>query len=238
MTAKFRHELKYFVNYRDYYILRSRLSGILKHDGNADENGAYSIRSLYFDDLGNRALFEKQSGVLSRDKFRIRLYNGASDVIKLEKKSRRGQYVYKTGCRVNKGWVSRLLDNEITALDVLNKPVESVVREFILRVQYSNLRPAVIVDYDREAYISALGNVRITFDMNLRTGLSSHNIFDNNIPTIDVLERPVHIMEVKYDEFLPEYILKALRGVTNTRYAISKYVMCRKYTKTNSWEDN
>lgn len=238
MTAKFRHELKYFVNYRDYYILRSRLSGILKHDGNADEDGAYSIRSLYFDDLSNRALFEKQSGVLSRDKFRIRLYNGASDVIKLEKKSRRGQYVYKTGCRVNKGWVSSLLDNEITALDVLNQPAESVVREFIRRVQHSNLRPAVIVDYDREAYISALGNVRITFDMNLRTGLSSHDIFDNNIPTIDVLERPVHIMEVKYDEFLPEYIFKALRGVTNTRYAISKYVMCRKYTKTNSWEDN
>ena len=100
-----------------------------------------------------------------------------------------------------------------------------------------NFKPIVIVDYFREAYISDINNIRITFDKELRTGLNLTDIF-NKGPTVDVMEEPKMILEIKYDHFLPDYLRQMLQISSSQRYAISKYVICRKYTKQNNWEDN
>ena len=81
----FRHEFKYYINYGEYESLRRRLKYVLKPDVYANEQGDYHIRSLYFDDVHNSALYEKQAGILSREKFRIRIYNLSDSVIKLKK---------------------------------------------------------------------------------------------------------------------------------------------------------
>jgi hypothetical protein len=45
-------------------------------------------------------------------------------------------------------------------------------------MKWDLLKPKTIVDYTREAYVYPVGNVRITFDKSIRTGIYSKNLFD------------------------------------------------------------
>jgi len=231
----FRHEFKYFINYFEYEILRRKLKIVLKNDKFADENGDYHIRSLYFDDVNNNALYEKQSGILTRKKYRIRIYNLKDDVIKLEKKERRGQFIHKTSYSITKGEYQKIINNDIEFMRDSNNPL---LTEFYFDIIAFKYKPNVIVDYIREAYILDINNIRITFDKFLQTGLNNVNIFDKNIAVVDVIEEPKMILEVKYDHFLPDYLRNLLQISSSQRWAISKFVMCKKFTKLNSWEDN
>jgi len=231
----FRHEFKYYINYFEYEALRRRLAAVLKRDKFSNENGDYHIRSLYFEDINNTALFEKQAGVLSRKKYRIRIYNIEDNVIKLEKKSRIGQFINKESASITREEFDKIIDNNISFLrDSSNK----LLIEFYFDIMAYKYKPEVIVDYIREAYVWDTNNIRITFDKYLKTGLYDTNIFDKNIPTIDVIEEPKMILEIKYDHFLPDFIRYLLQMDSSQRWAISKYVICRKFTKLNSWEDN
>jgi len=227
----FRHEFKYYINYFEYHTLRNRLKAVLKMDKFADENGNYHIRSLYFDDIKNEALFEKQAGVLERNKYRIRIYNLEDNIIKLESKKRVGQFISKTSQIITKKEYNFILNNE-------SFKSEGLLNKFLLDKQTQILKPKVIVDYVREAYVSDINNIRITFDKELKTGLYKTDIFDKELPMIDVIEEPKMILEIKFDNFLPDFIKNLLQIDTNQRYAISKYTICRKFTKENSWEDN
>jgi len=115
---------------------------------------------------------------------------------------------------------------------------EGLLNRFLLDKQTQILKPKVIVDYVREAYVSDINNIRITFEKELKTGLYKTDIFDKELPMIDVIEEPKMILEIKFDNFLPDFIKNLLQIDTNQRYAISKYTICRKFTKENSWEDN
>lgn len=85
-----RHEVKHEINYSDMLVIRHRLSTVAYPDPYAI-NGKYHIRSLYFDDLSDKALMDKLNGVSFREKFRIRYYNGDTSVILLEKKTKINQ---------------------------------------------------------------------------------------------------------------------------------------------------
>lgn len=231
----FRHEFKYFINYFEYEALKRRLSSVLKDDSFADEKGEYSVRSLYFDDIENTALFEKQAGILTRKKYRIRIYNINDNMIKLEKKSRIGQFINKEVASLSRKEYDKILAKEI---DFLKESDNALLKEFYFDMVAYRYTPKVIVDYVREAYTWHVNNIRITFDKNLRTGLENIDIFDKNLPTVDVIEEPKMILEIKYDHFLPDFIRNLLQVHSSQRWAISKYVMCRKFRKVNSWEDN
>ena len=231
----FRHELKYYINYFEYEALKRRLASILKRDKYADDNGDYHIRSLYFDDEFSSALFEKQAGILQREKFRIRIYNLQDNIIKLEKKSRVGQFIHKESATISKEQYGKIVNNNI---EFLKESSNKLFNELYFHIKAKNLKPTVIVDYVREAYVYNINNIRITFDKQLRSGLHNVDIFDKSMPTIDVIEKPLHILEIKYDHFLPDFIKNLLQIKSSQRYAISKYVICRKFTKNNSWEDN
>ena len=231
----FRHEFKYYINYFEYELLRRRLKSVLKSDEYSDENGEYHIRSLYFDDMKNTALFEKQAGVLTRKKYRIRIYNINCNVIKLEKKSRVGQFIHKESASLTKNEFTKIMNGDIA---FLKSKDNKLFTEFYIDKVINGYKPNVIVDYVREAYIHKLNNIRITFDKSLKTGLYETDIFNPNIPTVDVIEEPKMILEIKFDHFLPDYIKNILQISSSQRYAISKFVICRKFTKVNSWEDN
>ena len=213
----FRHELKYYINYFEYESLRTKLKCILDNDKFSGSTGDYHIRSLYFDDLHNSALYEKQAGVLTRQKFRIRIYNYSDDVIKLEKKSRIGQFINKESARLTLQEYHMVRDQEY---GFLRASKNSLFNEFYFHLTSNKLKPDVIVDYVREAYISKLSNIRITFDKNLRTGLSSTDLFDRAVPTIDVIERPVLVLEIKYDNFLPNHLRNILQSVSYTHLTL------------------
>ena len=63
---KFRHELKHYINMSDYMAIKNRLTQIMRLDKNANQNNEYKIRSLYFDNLNDKALMEKINGINRR----------------------------------------------------------------------------------------------------------------------------------------------------------------------------
>lgn len=231
---KYRHELKYYVNQHQYHIIRQRLKGIMSSDQHAGATGEYHIRSLYFDDIDNKALYEKLSGVKDRVKYRIRIYNLGEKVIHFEKKIKMGDYIAKIKEPITKQMVDAIM---IGNYEVLNQPDKPLLYELYCEMKYMLLRPKVIVDYVREAYTSFNGNVRITFDKQLRTGLNELDIFDPNICTVNAIDDNLIVFEVKYDEYLPEYIRAAIQHEGLIRQSNSKYVICRKFSKYNTWED-
>ena len=230
-----RHEHKYYINYFEYETLSRRLKHVLKRDKHADGNGEYHIRSLYFDDLYNSALFEKQAGMLNRKKYRIRIYNLQDGIIKMEKKSKRDRFISKESVQITLDEYRRVMKNDVLFMKDSRYPL---LREFYIDSVLKGYRPKVIVDYVREAFVWGTGNIRITFDKKLRTGLFNTDIFDGNVATINALDEPSMILEIKFDHFLPSFIKDILQIGSSERYAISKYVICRKYTKLNLWEDN
>ena len=221
-----RHELKYFITPAEMSVLRGVLTPVMQLDPNGNENNEYHIRSLYFDTINDDALEEKIAGVGNRKKYRMRIYNFSDKVIKLECKSKYGDLISKQSVSIPRDLAEQLIAGDPEGLQRMRHPLlHDVYREMKTRL----LRPAVIVDYVREAYIHPAEDVRITFDKQLRTGLYSHDIFNPSIPTYPVFDDPVEILEVKFNEFLPTYIQAILSGVTAQRSAISKYTWCRRY---------
>ena len=221
-----RHEYKYFITPAELTALRGLLRPVLPCDPNGDEHNEYHIRSLYFDTANDDALNEKIAGVGLRKKYRIRIYNFSSRVIKLECKSKYGDLISKQSVSIPRDLAEQLIAGDPEGLQRMRHPLfHDVFREMRTRL----LRPAVIVDYVREAYIHPAQEVRITFDKQLRTGLFSHDMFNPDIPTYPVFDDPVEILEVKYDEFLPTYLQAILSGITAQRSAVSKYTHCRRY---------
>ena len=221
-----RHELKYHITPAELTVLRGVLAPVMQLDPNGNENNEYHIRSLYFDTINDDALEEKIAGVGNRKKYRIRIYNFSDRVIKLECKSKYGDLISKQSVTIPRELADQLIAGDPEGLQRMRHPLlHDVYREMKTRL----LRPAVIVDYVREAYIHNAEEVRVTFDKQLRTGLFSSDMFNKDLPTYPVFDDPVEILEVKYDEFLPSYIQSILSGITAQRSAVSKYTWCRRY---------
>ena len=181
----FRHEIKYYINFFEYHNLRLRLNKVLRHDKYGDVDGNYHIRSLYFDDIKSSALFEKQSGVLTRKKYRIRIYNLNDDVIKLERKNRVGQFINKESVSITREEYNKIINNDIDFLYESKKPL---LVQFYFEIKENLVKQDVIVDYTREAYVSDISNIRITLDKDLRTGLTNTDLFNKVAPTIKALD--------------------------------------------------
>lgn len=226
-SVSLRHELKYYINYRDYVLLRSSLKALISPDPNADGNNSYHVRSLYFDDIYETALLEKIAGNDSRYKYRIRIYNFQDNVIKFEKKFKVGQYVGKDSISLTRDEYERIMAGDF---DFLKDRNEQLAKEIYLEMKMYLLRPRVIVDYVREAYVSPFENCRITFDKDLRAGHMLNDIFDPQTPVMPMYDTGVMVLEVKFNRYLPEFIRRVLNNINAAdRCAISKYVICRKY---------
>ncbi|HPR42490.1 MAG TPA: polyphosphate polymerase domain-containing protein [Candidatus Methanofastidiosa archaeon] len=228
-----RHELKYNLNTLQYHILRKKLEKVLRLDPHAGPDGLYHIRSLYFDDFRNRALYEKQAGISRRKKYRIRIYNFTDNVIKLECKNKLDQYISKESATLTREETDRILAGDV---DFLKERDNRLLTAFYLEHKRNLLRPNVIVDYYREAYVHPVGNVRITFDMGLHTGMNSKDLFSKDVCTVGIDDHPI-ILEIKYDNLLPEMVRGLLPGTIQPRSAIGKFVMRKRFTKCNDWED-
>lgn len=221
---KFRHELKHEISLSDRLAVAARLSAVAKRDLNSID-GKYEIRSLYFDNIKDKALLEKVNGVNFREKFRLRCYNGDTSYIVLEKKSKINGLCNKVSTVISEDEVRKILADDI---DFMAKSDRALMCELYSKMKSQCLRPKTIVDYTREAFTYAPGNVRVTLDYNIRTGINSKDFLNPNCVTVPVAEN-ITVLEVKWDEFLPEIIRDAvsLKGTRST--AFSKYAVCRIY---------
>ena len=230
----YRHELKYIINSGWYQILRQRLKAAMKPDPHGDR-GVYRITSLYFDDVFRSAYNDKALGLDVRKKYRIRYYGLSPDFIRLEVKEKKGDMVCKRSVPLSYEQYRGILKGE---RDFLQQP-NSAAEEFYASDRLVRLSPAVLVDYVREAYVCPAGNVRITFDMQLKTSpqldpLGEKADFYNAFDGGEI------ILEVKYDRFIPDHIQALLSGIPMTRESVSKFVLCSDKTlevaKCNYWQ--
>jgi hypothetical protein len=221
---KLRHELKHCISVSDYIALRQRLRAVTKQDSHVDANGKYKIRSLYFDNLDDKALKEKINGENNREKFRIRYYNDDLNYIKLEKKSKINGLCAKKSVRLTKEQCEQIINGDIQWMMNSEDPL---LVELYTKMNFQQLKPKTLVDYIREPYIYKPGNVRITIDSDIKTGLNSKELFNKDVATMRTRNDNIIILEVKFDEFLPE-IIKDIVQVNNRQYsAFSKYAVCR-----------
>lgn len=228
MALKIRHELKYYINTAQYEVLARMLRALLDRDSHADENAEYHIRSLYFDTVFDDALLDKVAGTQNRDKYRIRIYNCSDSLIRMECKSKFDNYIAKRQAVISRDLCEQLIAGDPTGLENTSS---GLLREVFREMRLSLLRPVVIVDYVREAYMHPVEDVRITFDKQLRTGLFSHDLFNPRLPTIPPLSTDLIILEVKFNQFLPQYLKEVLSLAAgwSQRSAISKYTLCRRF---------
>jgi hypothetical protein len=210
----------------DALVIRSRLSCVLRTDKNAGPDGRYHIRSLYFDTPGDKALVEKMEGLPLKEKFRFRFYNHNHGFIRLEKKIKHYNKTAKLNVRLDKERVQDILRGNILFLKDADQPL---LREFYLKLRTERLEPKTIVDYMREAYHYPAGNVRVTIDSDIRTSVSSLDLFDAALPNAKAMDSRICVLEVKYDGFLPEFIQDIVQLNKCTSAAFSKYAACRLY---------
>ena len=221
---QYRHEWKHEISAFDVLCLRQRLSAVMAPDPHG-VGGRYFVRSLYFDDLRDTALREKLDGVSRREKFRLRCYNGDDSYLVLEKKSKMGGLCAKTQARLTRSQAEALLAGD---MDALRDSPHPLVQELCAKMRTRSLRPKTIVDYTREPFVFAPGNVRVTLDYDIRTGLGCTDFFDFHCPTIPAGDAPA-ILEVKWDEYLPTVIRDLVQVPSTRSSAFSKYAACRIY---------
>jgi hypothetical protein len=209
----------------DYTVLASRIRSVLPRDRHATDAGEYNVRSLYFDTPDNRALREKISGTDRREKFRIRRYPGGMERIALEKKIKIGGLCNKKSEILSTAECQRIIAGDI---DWIGNDDRQLLLEFYSKLRGQLLHPKVIVEYIREPFIFPAGNVRITFDRDIRTGLHRADFLDDSVPLIPAGDEII-LLEVKYDEYIPSFITDLLQIGSRRAAACSKYAIARSY---------
>ena len=219
---KYRNELKYYINTADCMELRSKLKHIAKQDSHASPDGRYKVRSLYFDNYEDKAVTEKLSGQSRREKFRIRYYNGDTSFIRLEKKGKINRGCYKQSAIVTAEQCGEIINGRY---DSLLSQESQLSAELYAKIKFQNLRPKIIVDYMREAYIYPAGNVRVTIDSDIRSSSNISEFLNSDIPTIPAANSIV--LEIKFDDFMPDIIAGILQINSRSMTEFSKYVVSR-----------
>lgn len=220
----YRHEIKHFITPADAVSIRQSLSAVASIDAHAQKEGAYRIRSLYFDDLQNTALWEKLDGVNERRKFRIRYYNADLSYIMLECKMKRDNVGCKLQQRLTEDELRRIIEGDITWMAASGKPL---LVALYVEMKTKGLRPKCVVEYMRVPFVYGPGNVRVTIDWNIRTGPPGQ-FMDPRGLTLPVDGDPM-LLEVKWDEYLPSIIRRATALKSRGPTAFSKYAACRVY---------
>lgn len=221
---QFRHEVKHEISRHDMLILRQRLRVVMKPDSHA-VNGKYEVRSLYFENLDDKTLREKLDGVDIREKYRIRLYNNDQSIIFLQRKFKHGDLGYKKSAILTPGQAQAIANGDI---GWMSDSTDEVIRCFYTCIVSEGLKAKVIVDYTREPFVFGPGNVRVTLDYNIRTGLGYTDFLNPSCVTIPVKDSPC-ILEVKWDNYLPNVIRDAIQLDGRRRAAYSKYAASRMY---------
>ncbi|MBQ6929696.1 MAG: polyphosphate polymerase domain-containing protein [Oscillospiraceae bacterium] len=220
---EFRVENKYLVTDADLAVIKARLKTVMKQDVHQDGD-CYTIRSLYFDDINDNCMKENDGGVDQRKKYRIRIYDPKGDFIRLEIKEKQRSVTKKYSCRITREESEMIMNGTIPLTFDSRKPLN----ELKLQMRCAKMMPKTIIEYERTAFVHPVGNVRITFDRNIAASRYCDSFFDERTHSlVPVLPAGVHVLEVKYDEFLPDFIAAQLETGILRQTAFSKYYLGR-----------
>lgn len=206
-------------------MLRQHLSAILKYDSYAGENGKYEIHSMYFDDYKDICARENVSGESKRFKYRIRYYNDNFDRLYLEKKEKINSYCYKKKCAISMEEYKSIMDGK--ALDVFWNVDSPLIKEFCINIITKRFVPRVIINYEREAFVEDISDIRITLDYNISASDEFDRFLNGDYFKIPVLEKRKHVLEVKFNDLLPSYVRAVLQANILQQQSFSKYYLGR-----------
>ena len=223
MNKKYRHEVKYIVPETELCMIKNQIRYICQLDKHVKENGMYHISSLYFDDYKNTAFYANQEGINPRKKYRIRIYDNNMDNAYLERKEKQGDMIHKDSCKCSKGKIQEILMQELEMWDIN----EDLKKDFWLEWNNNILRPKIIISYDRVPYVYPVGNVRITFDMNISASADLLNFGSDKLHVRPLMPYGKQLIEVKWDEMLPDVIYNIVSQQRMHRIAFSKYFLGR-----------
>tara|TARA_B110000037_G_C17081502_1_gene490168 strand:- start:112 stop:843 length:732 start_codon:yes stop_codon:yes gene_type:complete len=228
-----RQEYKYYISNEELFFLRNSLKTFMKLDENVNKGEKfYTITSLYFDTPYNDNFNEKVDGIYSREKFRIRKYS-TSNIIKFESKKKIENVIEKKSEVINQNIASCLINGNF---NILNDKSEFLKKSYI-NLKSRGLRAKNISEYEREAYYLPYGNIRITFDLNLRTYNSDIDFLQIKNSSIPIFFDKINILEIKFSSPLPEHLKYVLSKIVANRCAISKFVLGQKYINFSPWQD-
>ncbi len=222
---KYRHEMKYLISNAQLGTIRNQLEHLMNVDKNANAAGAYNIRSIYFDDYNNSCFYENENGTSPREKFRIRIYNHSLDRISLECKRKENGKIHKTSCLLNIDDAKTLISGQY--MRNIGEQSE-LLKKLTYLMMTRGYKPVVIVEYDRIPYVYRTGNVRITLDRGISTSSDLSHFFEKDIPKRPIMQTGQQLLEVKYDELIPDHIYNSLQLDHLRQITFSKYYLCRK----------
>ena len=222
-TDVYRHELKYYINPREARALANCLKLYMRPDEHSGAGG-YWIRSLYFDSMDNQDYNSKMMGCTHRKKMRLRIYSINDASAKLELKIKEDNYLAKKSLPLLRQDVPAFLSGRSDMLLEYGVPT---ARDIYAAMHAERLRPVVLVDYEREAYLYPFENIRITLDRNVRASGNVKDLFAADTPMVPVFEDERAILEVKFHSVLPSILRGLLSGLPAQASSVSKYCLCR-----------
>ena len=223
---KYRNELKYQCSEQQLRILEMRIRQLCPRDSHAGADGQYTVRSLYFDDYRNSCYYDNESGVDRREKFRIRFYDGRTDRITLECKEKINGKNHKYACKISREQCEAILRGRF----MLPPDADLVLNRFFLRYRMGFYRPKVIVEYERTPFLYRTGNVRITFDRNIAATSHVQDFLKPRLMARPMMPKGMQLLEVKYDEMIPDFLYNELQLDNLQLTAYSKYYTARRMT--------
>lgn len=228
-----RFEYKYIVHNSILEPLREAIFPLIDVDKYAAvlKNNQYTVRSVYLDTPRFEYYFEKIDGVKNRKKVRIRGYEllDSGEIVFLEIKRKYDIPILKHRAPLSFSQIGGMLSGNLLELNSTFESDQSKrnINRFLYQVFSKNLRPVVLVVYDREAYLSKFdSNVRITFDKNLRgRAYPSVNSLFEEVGMKSVMDG-FFILEVKFNDHFPGWLKPILARYNLKKCSASKYVMC------------
>ena len=220
-----RTENKFIINKKEALILKKRLDMIIPRDEHSISEDGYEIRSLYFDTIWDRCCQEKEDGLQFHEKIRARIYGTNGDVIKLESKKKNGEFQVKQTMLIKRDTLDQICRGNYGVLLKYDDPLAV----YFYKKLSEGMIPKNIIQYNRLSFCLNINNIRITFDSGIRATESCFDLFQDPLQAHPILPENLVILEVKYNDFLFDYIKNALSVLEEKQTSFSKYFSGRSF---------
>ena len=213
-----RKEIKYILDLQEFNKIRNVLDKTMQKDIHSDCTGEYIVRTVYFENYLHETINNKKMNLNNISKYRIRMYQNNDRFLSLERKTNCNGIIKKESEIIDKELVEKLLKGEF--YDLLDK--STILKNALyLQMAIKQYRAFIIVEYTRLAYMDSKSNVRITIDRNIKSSINCEKFFEKDIQGISSNEM---VLEVKYSQYMPEYIKDILKILDKQQKANSKYI--------------
>jgi hypothetical protein len=212
-------------------IIKRQIQPFMEFDPHVRNNHHYEVRSVYFDSPFIKSYFEKTNGIKTRIKLRIRFYpdfqNGDKELVFVELKKKNNENVSKNRVLVPFKDAFKVIDDTTSEAknfyrNASNEDKANIEEIWYLYNRY-HLQPVCVVCYNRQPYMDKIKNrFRMTFDTDVKVRYYNFDLHDGNGSKY-VVPPNICIMEVKFNNFIPNWAVKILQRNNMIQEKMSKF---------------